>query len=353
MKAKKFIVGVLTVAAVLLLGCALFVAVIDPYFHFHKPLKSLEYPLNNEYYQNAGIARNFDFEAAIIGNSMTQHFKTSQAEELWGVNFVKLPNPGALYTETDMFVRSVLRYNSDCKLIIRQLDNFMFVRDAYSDRYTKADYYLLDENPFNDVKYLLNKEIFVDAFTVLTYTKSGKTTTSFDMYSNENRYKSFGNKSDLEEYFSRSQAFHFEGDKEEVVNTAVENVEVNVIRVALDNPDVEFLLFVPPYSGAYWKEIINAGAFENEIATEYVVLSKVLEVPNIKVFYYMDEFDIATDWTNYSDELHFTDEVSEYILNSIYEEEKMLTKENYTEKIESVRDFYSSYDFEKMLENLE
>lgn len=353
MKAKNLIIGSLCIAAFLLLCCGIFVAVIDPYFHYHKPLEKLEYPMDNEYYQNAGIARHFDFEAVIAGDSMTQNFKTSQASELWGKTFVKMPNPGAPLRETDMTVKSALNHNPNLKLVIRQLDDYMFVRDAYAERYTKADNYLWDENPFNDVKYLFEKETFVAAFTVLTYTRAGKKTPTFDMYSNETEFTDYGDRESLEGYMARVQDFYFGGDKQEVIDKALENIRVNVIATAVDNPEVEFLFFVPPYSGAYWKECENAGVIDNEVDTELAVFAEILEIPNIKVYYFMDYFEIATDWKNYSDELHFKEEINELILEKMHEEEGLLTKDNYRERLERVRDFYSNYDYNEMLEKLE
>lgn len=351
MKAKKFIVGTICIVAFLLAAMGIFVAVIDPYFHYHKPLSNLEYPMDNEYYQNAGIARNFDFEAVIAGDSMTQNFKASQAEALWGLKTVKIPNPGAPLRETDKAVKFAIKHQDNLKLVIRQLDDYMYVRDAYAERYASSDNYLYNDNPFDDVKYLWEKETFIDAFTVLTYTRAGKTTPDFDVYSNETEYEEYGNMESLAGYLARTQAFYFDGDLEEVKDKALENIRVNVIQTALDNPDIEFYFFVPPYSGAYWKEIQNAGVMDNELAVEKAVLSEVLAVDNIMVFYFMDDFDITTDWSHYSDELHFDEGINEYILDTMAAGDRLLTRDNLDEHLQNLEDFYSSYDFNEMLED--
>ena len=64
----KTLAVVLLVCVVL---CCTLVVTVDPFFHFHKPVSSLSYPLVNERYQNDGIARHFDYDAVITGTSMT------------------------------------------------------------------------------------------------------------------------------------------------------------------------------------------------------------------------------------------------------------------------------------------
>lgn len=58
-------------------------------FHYHAPLKFLSYPLVNERYQNNGIVRHFDYDSVITGTSMTENFKTSEAQKLFGSDFIK------------------------------------------------------------------------------------------------------------------------------------------------------------------------------------------------------------------------------------------------------------------------
>ena len=76
-----------------ILGIMIFVVllqiIVDPYFHYHKPIT--KYRLNDERYINDGIARHFDYNAIITGNSLCQNFSTSQYDELFGTNSVKLP----------------------------------------------------------------------------------------------------------------------------------------------------------------------------------------------------------------------------------------------------------------------
>lgn len=340
MSCKSFARTTMAILILLLLGCAAFMIVVDPYFHFHKPLSNLEYPLNNEFYQNAGIARSFEYEAIIAGDSMTQNAKASLVKELWGYETVKLPNPGAPMVETDKMVKSALSQNKNVKLVIRQFDDLMFYRDPYLERYSKEDKYLWDNNPFNDVKYIFEKETMIDALTVLTYTRAGKKTPSFDEYSNVTEEEDYGNLESFEKYMIRSYPFTYVDDEETICKVAVENIRQNVIDTALKYPETEFCFFLPPYSEAYWHEIMLAEVLDKAVSCERAVLSEIVSVPNIKVFYFMDEFDIATDWSHYSDELHSDEYVLDYMFTEMNKGNKLVTADNYNDYVDRVRDFY-------------
>lgn len=88
--AAKWIIGILAAAAAAVLIFILSIFAIDPMFHYHAPLKFLSYPLVNERYQNNGIVKHFDYDSVITGTSMTENFKTSEAQKLFDPVVVKL-----------------------------------------------------------------------------------------------------------------------------------------------------------------------------------------------------------------------------------------------------------------------
>ena len=81
--AKKWVITYIIVLIIVLAMLGSVTIIIDPYFHYHKPLATLEYPIYNERYQNNGIAKNFEYNAIITGTSMTENFKTSEFDYLF------------------------------------------------------------------------------------------------------------------------------------------------------------------------------------------------------------------------------------------------------------------------------
>lgn len=93
---KKWLYGILISSFIAFLFIGIFNIIIDPYFHYHKPVKSLQYELklSNQRYQNDGIVKNFEYDAIITGSSMTENFRTSELNDLFCVNSIKVPYGG-------------------------------------------------------------------------------------------------------------------------------------------------------------------------------------------------------------------------------------------------------------------
>lgn len=115
---KKCILALVGSVVLIVVLCFIF----DPYFHFHKPFPFVRYRLYEERYINDGISRHFDYNAMITGTSMAQNFKTSEVDELFGVQSVKETFSGAGYQELSQNLERALERNSDLKTVIWTVD---------------------------------------------------------------------------------------------------------------------------------------------------------------------------------------------------------------------------------------
>ena len=241
MEAKRWTKFTIGSTYAVLAAFGLCTAVIDPLFHYHRPLSFLSYPLHNQRYQNDGILRHFDYDAIIIGTSMTENFKTSEFDRLWNVSSIKVPFNGGHYKEMDRAVRQGLKNNPNIKYVLRCLD-YYFLDDKNTIR-TDVEYpeYLYNDNLFDDVRYLLNKEIFLD-FTkpVIGCTLDGKPSDSFDAYSNWNALHPFGKEAVFSSYSYSDILFPMENATQEDRERLKANLEQNVLQTARAYPDVTF-----------------------------------------------------------------------------------------------------------------
>lgn len=321
----------------------------DPYFHYHKPY--FKYMLNNERYQNDGIVKNFDYNAMIVGSSMTECFLTSTADELWQTNTIKVPIAGSTWKEVNDLVETALAANPECKLVIRGLEGI-----RYFDTYDYLDYdpstfptYLYDQNPLNDVKYLFNKEIFVtDVWDVIGRTRTHKPSMSFDEYSNFNNYYPFGNEA-VKTYYARETVTPEEKQhkiKKSEYTTIAENVQKNIIDTADRYPDVEFCYFFTPYSIYYWDYMLLLGEMERQIGAEEYIASLVTSHPNIHLYSFYNQHDAIENLDLYKDTHHYGETMSNMILNWIHDDVGRLTADNYKEFYSDMRKYYFSYDYD-------
>ena len=340
MKSKTWNVVVLGSVAGILGLVALANFIIDPYLHYRKPEGGLEYPLKDERYINDGIARNFEYEAMITGTSMTQNFKASQMENLWQVPVIKTCYSGATFHEVNTSIRRALAYNPDLKYVLCSLDGSRTRNNAYKDSYEGYPEYLYDKNPFNDVNYLLNKEVVTKTVAVLNYTRAGNKTTTMDDYGRWSQYQVFG-KEAVESNLVPPQAAQEDSfltqEEEEKVR---ENITVNYLKTALEYPSVTFYFFLPPYSHYYWENLVKSGKLELQLRAEELAVSLLLEADNVRIHGFDDKTEITGNLDNYMDILHYGEWVNEDIMNWIYQEEGRLTKENYRSYFDNIRQLY-------------
>ena len=325
-------------------------AVVDPFFHFHKPLSGLAYPIDSERYQNDGISRHFTYDAVITGTSMTENFKASQFDSLFGTNSIKIPFGGATYKEVDQAVRRAISYNPDIKIVLRSLDGSFLIqdKDAWNETAPRPDY-LYDENPFNDVNYIWNKEvIFGNVKSVFARTEAGEKTTTFDQYMNWAPEKEWGREAVLRTYSRPEERFVRENPlTEEDARMVRENLEQNVIAAARENPEITFYCFFPPYSVAYWdSELAAKGDMGRQIEALRLAASLLLEVDNIRLFAFDDQTQITCNLDNYMDVLHYSEAVGDQLLVWMAAGEHRLTRENMDAYFEKVEAFYRGYDYE-------
>lgn len=327
----------------LLTGIGGLTAVIDPYFHYHKPLESLEYSIYNERYQNDGIVKHFEYDALITGSSMTENFKTSEMDALFGVESIKVPFSGGAYKEISENLERALAANPNLRIVLWGLDYNRFYSDFNATRYDSYPMYLYDNNPFNDVNYLFNKSVlFGETYqNVIAYTKGGGRTTTFDEYRNWNSYCTFGKEAILSQM---SRPAKSEDIAYFQLNT--ENIEKNVLRIINANPNTEFYLFWTPYSIISFDFANQNGSLKNILQWEKEALKLMLPYDNIHFFSIFDEFDVITNLDNYKDYLHYHEDINSYLLRCMASGEHELTMENYEEYCQKIWDFYTTYDYD-------
>lgn len=201
--AKHWVIAYTVVVLFLLIGVGSLTIVIDPYFHYHKPLENVYYSLGNQRSQNDGILKHFDYDAIITGTSMAENFKASECNKIFGVNAIKVCFSGASYKEINDNLRVAFRNNEGIKVIVRALDTGRILTDKDKMRYDLGEYptHLYDDKPFNDVKYVFNKEILLSlSVPLLEGDMNGIEggITDFDRYSNWMHSCTFGKNAVLE-----------------------------------------------------------------------------------------------------------------------------------------------------------
>ncbi|MGN0776818.1 MAG: hypothetical protein ACI4MM_09115, partial [Candidatus Ventricola sp.] len=134
------------------------VIAIDP-FQVYRLAAHYVPPIDNttQVYANAGIVRNYAYDSAIVGTSVTENFRPSQMDELLGGRFIKLcTSAGTAYNHA--LLLELAFETHDMRRIVYGLDVYSMIADL-DETGSDVPLYLYDRNPFNDVQYWLNRSV--------------------------------------------------------------------------------------------------------------------------------------------------------------------------------------------------
>lgn len=225
MSGKKWCVLWMILYAVIILLIGSVVIIVDPYFHFHGPIEGVSYSLENVFYINDGVSKNFNYNAMITGTSLTRDFRTEEAGQLFDKDFVRITYHGEGFKRIADNLKGALEVNQDLETVIWGIDPLWFISDAEWQGYEEYSDYLFDDVLWNDVNYLYNKDMVLE-----NYQRSPKS---------EGPVK----QEETDEFFEMLKA----------------NLEKNILPPIKENPDVEFYIFFPPYSICWWDSINQTG----------------------------------------------------------------------------------------------
>lgn len=338
----------LGIVLAILLFFALPTTIIDPFFHFHSPREDFSYPLNNQRYQNDGIVRHFDYDALITGTSMTENFKTSEFDALFGSKTIKVSYSGGTFPELISNLEQALEHNPGLKTVLFCMDEW-FLSSGRDLIEADGEYptYLYDDNPFNDVEYLLNREIFWgNTLQVMAHTKKGLPTTSFD------EYGSWVYPYDAEivlSNYNRPEQSEPVPLTDASVALLKNTLEQSFVKFAREHPDTTFIVYFPPYSILTWDQGIRLGQFPQNIELYRTASEILLQEENIQLFSFQNDFETVTDLNNYRDIVHHSNAINSLLLQRFRSGEYRLTKDTYQQHWQEVEDFYRDFDYEALL----
>ncbi|MDO4179618.1 MAG: hypothetical protein Q4D21_10615 [Phascolarctobacterium sp.] len=357
MKAKVWIALYFTLVISVLFFAAVKVVEIDPFFHYHKPnVTRYFYKLNNERSMNNGIIKHFDYDTIITGTSMTQNFKTTELDKLFGTKSVKTPFSGATYKEIHDHLERALSKNKNIKMIVRGLDMkiFLYDWDALRNDLGKYPDYLYNDSVWDDTRYVFNRNVIFSRVYPMVKNSARKSfkpgTTSFDEYAN---WMHKGYRLGRETLYPKGSTFRKFGGtvqlQPEERTKIEENINKNVLDLAKRYPDVKFYMFFTPYSAKFWEEKYHQGRLARWLEIEECVIRCLINQDNIYLFSFNNRFNITTNLNNYRDAIHYGEWVNSMILRWMSENKYRLTKDNFQQYLAQLKEFYSSYDYNQLL----
>ncbi|MCR5404286.1 MAG: hypothetical protein K6E91_10795 [Butyrivibrio sp.] len=331
---------------------AAMVVYVDPFFHYHAPVKGFPYIVDNQLSQNPGMAANMDYNACIIGSSMTVNFDTDDFGELLGYDTLKLSYSGA-YPRDDYNILSIVfdkntnaRKNRPMEAVFFAMDIPTMTADTDTTKYPLPEY-LYDKNILNDVNYVLNKDVILQY--IMRPVIQGKGSDLSEIY-----FSWW-----TPDYYNIDWVMHTyeEPEKAEKVITeqdvlpaTKENLEKNILPFVIENPDTQFYFFFPPYSILYWHNLKRENFYDAAFFQYQYVADRLLEYDNVHLFYFQNR-DFVTDLNNYADYSHYKPEINRYMVEC-FEDGSCEVKSSgqMAEELDRMKEIVEGFDFDGLFE---
>ena len=339
---KAWFLRTLALSLALLMLCTGIIVYADPFFHFRWDAEG-EGVFFNQRYQNAGIARNSEADNVILGTSMVSNFRASYLTETFGGSAAKITLPDGRFEEFDQVMETLYRKGSP-KRVLFSLDLNIMTRDE-SELPNELPVYLYDRNPFNDLRYLMNKDALFYSVYALYAEKAGEAIPCDEAFTWDGE-AGFSTNFVLASYTRPPQSA-----KTAERDAFAANVEKNlsyILKWAKEHPETEFIVYLPPYNILYWDKTARNGETEAVFGALQQCFETLLPVENIRLCQFLD-LDIVADCSYYNDYIHFSGLGAQRVLEAMESGEYDVTAENMTDTLKRVRKFQEEYDYDALL----
>lgn len=331
------------------------VVYVDPFFHYHKPLAGFPYLVDNQLSQNPGMAAHMEYDSVILGSSMTVNFQTTWFRELMNLNTIKLSYSAAYPKDQSnimkiIFDRENHRNDRQVKKVFLGVDVITYTGGVEETKYPIPGY-LYDKNPFNDVKYLWNKDVLLN-YILRPLADPDPTDLS-------NVYASWW----TEEYYSREWVLHNYVSPEQVLqetapdaylSAAEANLAANICPFIEANPQTEFVIFFPPYSILFWNDVQKENHLHATIEEYRYIANRLNAYENVRIFFFPDQEEIICDLNHYADYSHYHPRYNRYMAECFASGENLVAKPGEAGKdidqyLEHMKEIAENFPYEELL----
>ena len=323
-KLKKFIPVFAICATFFLVLVMGLVVLFDPFYAYHKPLPGLKAVLNDKEYQCVGTLKHFDYDAVIAGSSVCENFNNGWFDEAFDCTSIKaIRSYGA--TADLIYLMDIAFEDHEIKTVFYNIDpSSLYSPTETTYESTGCPVYLYDDNPFNDWKYLVNKEVLLEKIPFML-AKSHSDYDEGDSY-NWAQWKTFHHLMCMTMYERLEEVKPME-DAHMYDEMAVQNTKL-ITDMIDSHPDTRFMFFFSPYSMCWWDNAYRNGERDAVLNAERICIEELINHENAEVYYYQDDVDVITDLDNYMDTIHFSKDINHYVCDNLAEGRDRITPDN-------------------------
>ena len=316
--------------------------------------------------QDAGLIRSQDYDAVLMGTSLSVHFRQSDIDRTFGVHSVKLAMSGATSVEERFVLNAALWRHP--KVVIWELDDraFFDAADIDSDEFIRPDLYRMNLKGITE--YLLGLDttreslwVALSAIRPFAAIAHGLAAAQYlKFYGNDvDEIGTLRRDADLSQFYNASlirSAFAASLKYPKAIylryNTPimVQNFERDFVSVIHEHPEIKFYVFLPPYSILQFVTIREVAPEAIQAISDFSAYAfpRLLALPNVALYDFRDVKDITHHLDNYGDLLHFSPVVGDSILSSLAHGEHAVDRNAPLASIARLREQVAAYDLAAM-----
>ena len=317
----------IAVSASAVIGTALLAFIVDPHYRYREPFfYDMVY---YEIYATAPhILKNQSYDVLMLGTSMTRNFFLEDINSAFDCDAVKLAASGGTMRDLSKFFQVARDAKGDeLKMVILSLDIYPLNKD-YS-HWEDFDYMYRDDHS-EDYRYLFSRQTFSNMFFLIKrkYRPKRQRAHMADrnrMFSTEYDGKPYGLAAVLDDALHNEVTHHTQTPYDADVHR--QNLYGELLPMFDENPDLEFIVYLPPYHIYTYCQSEHFGEADALISQRSEVMRELIRRPNVTLYDFQADRKYVTVHDYFSDVQHFSNVAARELLQDLHTPRRRIVTE--------------------------
>lgn len=318
------------------------IVLVDPFFHYHKPLFGLKAVQTKKEYQQIGAIEHLEYDSILVGSSTVMNMNTSDLDNALSCKTIKLVGNSASTEYLCWYIEKAFE-EKELLYVFYGLDVFsLFSRQSGTPVQFDNTEYIYNDILLDDIKYVLNKDVLFEDVPYMMYNSYIDNYDEGTAY-NFAQHSVFGEQVVRDSYVPRQDIAPMRDykDDEAIVNENMDSIKT----IIEEHPETQFRFFFPTYSILYWDRAYRNGEIEEYVYAMKLAMTELSKYENVK-FYHTDFADesVITELDNYMDLIHGSFDINDKMAEDIINDNNYLDIEEFDKETGWLLEFdYEEY----------
>lgn len=331
---RRWSIVVAAVALSIVLGAALLAYVVDPHYRYRLPFfyDTVYYEI---YATGPQILKSGDYDLFMLGTSMTRNFFLEDIDRTFNCRSIKFAASGGTMKDLKKFFDVALAARG------RKLERVVLSLDIYPLNKEKPHWqefeYMYRDDHKEDYRYLFSRQTFSSMLYLIKRKTSPKRQRPYQsirnrMFATEYPGKPYGLAAVVDDAVSNAAVHHTQTPYSHQNHR--KNLTEELLPMFDENPDIEFIVYLPPYHIYTYCQSEQFGEADALIRQRTEVMKELIKRNNVKLFDFQSDKKYVVEHGFFSDVQHFSNIAAKKILDDLKNGRRRITDIEAIEKNE-------------------